>query len=192
MRMLPILAGGLAAGVALTAAVPVFAQASSEEITVMGRYGRVPDSVRSLSQAVSYADLDLSTKAGRDELRRRVNLTARYLCERLGETDTSSAVVPSCRDGAVRDAMQRVGTVEQGFAPRGTTWVASAPWAPPYPAEWVKRYPLPDEAAAPAYSPPSGTAPPPYTPPAAVPPPAYSAPPAATPPQDYSPRQPRG
>jgi UrcA family protein len=142
MKMLPILLQGLAAGVALTAAVPAFAQPmSDEDITVIGRYGRAPDNVQTLSQAVSYADLDLSTRSGRDELRHRVNLTARYLCDKLGESDSSSGIVPSCRDGAVTDAMQRVGTLEEHFAPRGTAWVASAPWAPPYPSDWSHRYP---------------------------------------------------
>lgn len=131
----------LAALAAGAVATPGLAQPASEEIVVMGRYGTVPDSVRSLSQAVSYADLDLSTKLGRDILRQRLKLTARYLCERLGETDTSSTVVPSCRDAAVRDAEQRIGTIEAHFAPRGTTWVAPPAWVAPYPADWVQRYP---------------------------------------------------
>jgi UrcA family protein len=114
-----------------------FAQ-NSEEITVVGK---APDSVRSLSQAVSYADLDLSAKAGRDELRHRLSLTARFLCEKLGEADSGSPVVPSCRDAALKDATARAGTIEEGFAPRGTTWVAGNPWQPPYPADWSKRYP---------------------------------------------------
>ena len=114
-----------------------FAQ-TSEEITVVGK---APDSVRSLSQAVSYADLDLSTKAGRDELRHRLALTARFLCEKLGESDSGSPVVPSCRDAALKDATARAGTIEEGFAPRGTTWVAGNPWQPPYPADWSERYP---------------------------------------------------
>lgn len=117
-----------------------FAQ-PDEEITVTGRYGRVPDSTQSLSQGVSYADLDLSTKAGKAELRHRVALTARYLCDKLGESATSSPPVPSCRDAAVSDAMARVGTVEEGFAPRGTTWVAGTRWQAPYPADWAERYP---------------------------------------------------
>jgi UrcA family protein len=132
---------GAAIGLAFAGAAPAFAQAP-EEIVVEGRYGRVPDSVRSLSQAVSYADLDISTSAGKEELRRRVRLTSRFLCEKLGEgTDVSTGAVPSCRDGAFRNAMDRVGKVEQGFAPRGTTWVAGPAWAPPYPADWAKRYP---------------------------------------------------
>jgi UrcA family protein len=131
-----------AAALALTTAVAVPAVAQpSEEIVVTGRYGSVPDSVKSLSQAVSYADLDLSTPAGRDELRRRVRLTARFLCDKLGESDTSSGVTPSCRDASTRDAMARVGTIQEGFAPRGTSWVAPPAWQPPYPPDWVTRYP---------------------------------------------------
>ena len=125
----------------IAAGAPAFAQPAPEEIIVEGRYGRVPDSVQSLSQPVSYADLDLSTKAGRDELRHRINLTARFLCDKLGESDTSTGVTPSCRDGATKDAMTRLGTVEQGFAPRGTTWVRPPAWSAPYPADWSTRYP---------------------------------------------------
>jgi UrcA family protein len=128
-------------GAALVAAMPLWAQAAPEEITVTGRYGRVPDNVQSLSQAVSYADLDLSTTSGKDELRHRVALTARYLCDKLGESASSSGPVPSCRDAAQQDAMKRVGTVEEGFAPRGTTWAHPAAWQAPYPADWATRYP---------------------------------------------------
>lgn len=133
---------GLAvAGAALFAAsAPGFAQ-DSEEIIVSGRYGTLPDSVQSASQSVGYADLDLSTVGGRNELKRRLNLTARYLCEKLGETDTSSSVAPSCRDAAVKDAMARVGTIEAHVAPRGSAWVAPPAWQAPYPADWVERYP---------------------------------------------------
>lgn len=130
----------IATGLLFATSGPGFAQ-TGEEITVTGRYGRVPDSVKSLSQVVSYADLDLSTKAGKDELRRRVALTSRYLCDRLGESASMSSPVPSCREAAIKDAMQRVGTVEAGFAPRGTGWVATSPWQPPYPADWGTKYP---------------------------------------------------
>ncbi len=117
------------------------AQGVPEEIVVTGSYGRVPDSVRSLSQSVSYADLDLSTKAGRDEMRHRVNLTARFLCDKLGSSEAADALAPSCRQAAVRDAIDRLGTLEQNSAPRGTTWVRPPAWAPPYPADWTTRYP---------------------------------------------------
>ncbi len=124
------------------ASVPSLAQAGDEEITVTGRYGRVPDSVQSLSQTVSYADLDLSTDSGKREFRHRLNLTARYLCDKLGEPDgPSSSLVPSCRDAAVKDAMNRAGTVEANFAPRGTAWAAGPAWRAPYPDTWGTTYP---------------------------------------------------
>ncbi|HKT75091.1 MAG TPA: UrcA family protein [Sphingobium sp.] len=129
-----------ATGLLFATGVASFAQ-PPEEITVTGRYGRVPDSVQSLSQPVSYADLDLSTKAGKDELRHRVALTARYLCDKLGESSTATPPGTSCRDASVSDAMKRVGTIEEGFAPRGTTWVAGTRWQAPYPADWTQRYP---------------------------------------------------
>jgi len=131
---------GLALSTALVPAA-ASAQPSSEEITVTGRYGRVPDSTQTVSQAVSYADLDLSTDSGRSELRRRVSLTARFLCDKLGESASGDAVAPSCRQAATQDAMKRVGTVEQGFSPRGTAWVRPPAWTAPYPADWSARYP---------------------------------------------------
>jgi UrcA family protein len=133
--------GCLMAGVALLAtAAPAFAQAE-EDIIVTGRYGPNLQNAQSLSQAVSYADLDLSTAAGRDILRHRLRLTARYLCDKLGESDTSSSVLPSCRDAAAKDAMNRVGTIEAHFAPRGTAWIPRTAWAAPYPQEWYTAYP---------------------------------------------------
>jgi UrcA family protein len=132
--------GCLTVGLALLAtAAPAFAQAE-EDIIVTGRYDRVPRDAQSLSQAVSYADLDLSTAAGRDILRHRLKLTARYLCDKLGEPATES-VGPSCRDAAVQDALNRVGTIEAHFAPRGTAWVPGTAWAAPYPQEWYTAYP---------------------------------------------------
>ena len=117
------------------------AQSNSEEIIVTGRYGRVPDSAQTASQSVSYADLDLSTAAGRDELRQRVNLTARFLCDKLGESSTGDSLTPSCRQAASQDAMKRIGTLEEHFAPRGTAWVQPPRWSAPYPADWSTRYP---------------------------------------------------
>jgi UrcA family protein len=145
MKRTPMLSGVLCvAGVAaLAAAAPSLAQPAGEEIIVTGRDGEVPDNVRTLTQAVSYADLDLSTEAGRRELRHRVNLTARFLCDKLGESRTSSvSVVPSCREAAVEDAMKRVGTAEESAAPRGTAWVAGPAWQPPYPQDWTEKYPF--------------------------------------------------
>jgi UrcA family protein len=132
----------LLVGAAITgAAPPAMAQDNSEDIVITGRWGKVPDNVQSLSQRVSYADLDLSNPADRRILRQRLRLTARYLCDRLGEPATSAPPVLSCRDVAVKDAMNRVGTIEEHFAPRGTAWAAGTRWRPPYPADWEKTYP---------------------------------------------------
>ena len=59
---------GAAMSLAVATLTPALAQPADEVILVEGSYGRVPDSVRSLSQRVSYADLDLSTAAGKSEL----------------------------------------------------------------------------------------------------------------------------
>lgn len=117
---------------------PVVVQPVPEQIVIVGHYGRVPDNVESASQIVGYNDLDLSIPADRDILRHRIALTARYLCDKLGESDVGPG---SCRDTATRDAMQRVGTIWAHFAPRGTAWVRPPTWAPPYPQTWVTEYP---------------------------------------------------
>lgn len=136
-QLLTLIGIGVASAM-MVSALPAAAQDSSEdEITVIGNYGKVPDDTQSLSQAVSYADLDLSTDYGWNELKTRIRLTARFLCDKLGEPDFASPPVPSCRDAATRDAMQRLGTNKALRAPRGTTWVAAAPWHAPYPGEWV-------------------------------------------------------
>jgi UrcA family protein len=117
---------------------PVVVQPAPEEIVIVGHYGKVPDNVDSASVAVGYADLDLGNPVDREILRHRISLTARYLCDKLGESDTGPG---SCRDVATQDALRRVGTIEADFAPRGTAWVRPPPWAPPYPNAWVQQYP---------------------------------------------------
>jgi len=152
-KMLVAIAGIAALG----AAAPGHAQQVVEEIIVEGYPGKLPDNVRRAATAVSYADLDLSTREGRSELRQRVKLTARYLCEKLGETDRSSGVVPSCIDQSVRSTMRRVGTVEENAIPRGSAWVPPPRWAAPYPAAWVEEttytqtYPAPTDPATQTY-----------------------------------------
>ena len=152
----PLIARGLLASAALVVAAPVLAQdyasdqrdysayqqvdpAYQEDIIVEGRWGRVPDDAESLSQRVSYADLDLRYAGDRRELRHRIEATARYLCNRLGESDTSYSVVASCRQSAVRDALRRVGTVAAQWVPRGSAWVAPRRWVAPYPAAYYDR-----------------------------------------------------
>lgn len=118
---------------------PVVVQPVPEQVVIVGHYRRLPDNVDSASSIVSYDDLDLSNPADRDVLRHRISLTARYLCDKLGESD--DAQPGSCRDAATRDALHRVGTIEEHFAPRGTAWVRPPAWSPPYPQTWITLYP---------------------------------------------------
>lgn len=91
---------------AVMAAAPAFAQ-EVEELTVVGRLGSDAQA-RSLSEAVNYSDLDLTLAADQDVLKRRVDDTARSLCDRLGEGGSSDAIAPSCRDAALRDSREQM------------------------------------------------------------------------------------
>jgi UrcA family protein len=109
-----------AAAAALASLVPAVAQAAPE-VTVTGRYGVGPET-RSLSQTVSYADLDLTTQAGRAALRQRVRQTARRVCAQLsGRTPPGAPMVRTC----VHDAVGSVAAMEPQLA-------ALAPAAAPY------------------------------------------------------------
>src|SRR3546814_13662385 len=108
---------------------------------VTGGYGEAEDKLLALSQAVIYAYRALSKEAGRDRLLHRPSLTAMFLWDKLGQTNTSSPIVASCRDASTKDAMSRVETLEASSAPRGTTWVRPSPWDAPYPDDWYTRYP---------------------------------------------------
>lgn len=99
--------GAALAAFVTAAAAPAFAQTTVQELTVTGRYGVGPE-VRRLSAVVSYADLDLTTDAGRTALRERVRSTASDLCRRLGEGAAGgTALVPSCEQDAVNSVHQQ-------------------------------------------------------------------------------------
>lgn len=132
--------GLVSPAMAQTVVVPVPPPPGPDQIVIVGHYGNgtLPDNVESASLTVSYADLDLSFPRDRDILRHRISLTARYLCDKLGESDTGPG---SCRDAATKDALQRVGTIWERAAPRGTAWVRPPAWVAPYPDTWVVQYP---------------------------------------------------
>lgn len=115
----------LAASAALIGAAPAFAQ-PVDELTVTGQLRDYR--AQSLSETVSYADLDLSRYADRQELLLRVNNTARRLCTRLNQDSPSPANLgKSCQDYAVRGAM---GQVRQAFADAASPAYADAYGAP--------------------------------------------------------------
>ena len=128
---------GFAAAAGLWAgAAPAMAQATAQELTVTGRYGADPN-VQTLSAAVSYADLDLTTEAGRQMLGERVKLTARDLCKQLGEDPASvTPPAPSCQQAALDSVreQQRMAiaqatprTMAAAPAPTETASMASEP-----------------------------------------------------------------
>src|SRR5579859_6625424 len=133
---------------AALAAAPALAQ-NIDELTVTGHGPRA----QSLSEAVSYADLDLTQRADRATLQRRVSDTAGRLCNQLNQDPaTHHNMGKSCKDIAIRDAM---GQVRQAFADAssspayvdayGTPTSAVAPAS--YTLTTVENGPIPDTAA---------------------------------------------
>jgi UrcA family protein len=119
--------GALVAGLAAAGAAPAAAQPAAGEVVVIGRYGVGPE-VRSLSAPVSYADLDLTTGAGRDMLRDRVRATAQDLCRRLGEQGMGgTAAAPSCEQDAVNNAQAQERTAIAMAGRPGYALVAPSP-----------------------------------------------------------------
>jgi UrcA family protein len=140
MNPTTIKACALLSSLALIASVsPAWSQAD-EDIVVTGHFG-APDNAQSLSRTVGYSDLDLSSSDGQHQLHHRISLTARYLCDRLGESDTSASVAPTCRDDATSKANAQADNLIAHWSPRGSGWVAGSAWSAPYPTTWVDEYP---------------------------------------------------
>ena len=99
----------LAAACGLAAAavtLPARAQ-TAEELVVTGHALR--NQAQSLSETVSYADLDLTQRSQRAILEARVNDAAGRVCDRLNETRPSAGNLGhSCQEVAVRGATDQV------------------------------------------------------------------------------------
>ena len=117
--------GGAALAFAVGVAGPALAQGATanqgstvNQIIVTGRY-QVGTNVRTLSEPVSYADLNLTSDAGRDMLRKRVRDTAQHLCDRLGESNAvSTPTIPACVDDAVKNTAEAERTAIANATPR--------------------------------------------------------------------------
>jgi UrcA family protein len=105
------------------------AASASEEVTVLGHRGAA--NVPSLAYPVTWHDLDLRKKESRDELRRRIEVTATTLCKKLGEDTSGGGVVPSCHDQAVREAVAKAEVAEKEATTKTTPFVAGPAWVPP-------------------------------------------------------------
>jgi len=91
----------------------------TETVIVEAPYDRIhhyADGTATLSRAVSYSDLDLTTRDGAHELRARVRETARDVCAELRD-DSPVAPVPeaqSCVEGAYKSAMLKADEAIRG------------------------------------------------------------------------------
>ena len=133
--------GGVFAAALFGVAGVANAQPPVEELTVVGHYGPRGE-VQSLSQVVNIDDLNLSVRADRNELGRRIDMAARDVCRRLGEP--FHATGPSCERDAVASTRPQIRLAMAQARNRGAYGLAYA--APP----------PPDYAPA-AYAPAAGT-----------------------------------
>ena len=106
MRLAPR-AALLAAGLAAAAfALPAAAQ-TVEELTVTGHTQR--NSPQTLSETVSYSDLDLTQAGQRTILEKRVGAAAGRVCDRLNEPRPAPGNLGhSCQEVAVRGASDQI------------------------------------------------------------------------------------
>ena len=98
------------------ATTPVWAAPESEQITVDGPYtvrqemtkgsigGEMGEQYLSVSQSVSYADLDLAKYADVETLRQRVRAAAKDSCRELSRRFPVSMYIPLTTDTCARDA----------------------------------------------------------------------------------------
>ena len=98
------------------ATAPAWAAPESEQITVDGPYtvrqemtqrsmgGEMGEQHLSVSQNVSYADLDLTKYADVETLRQRVRTAAKDSCRELGRRFPVSMYIPLTTDTCARDA----------------------------------------------------------------------------------------
>lgn len=110
----------LAAGLAST---PAAAQ-TVDEVVVLGHVGKNPET---LSYKVTYRDIDIRTPAGESELRRRVSVTASYICAKLGEKGTKS----SCRRDAVMAVQPKIKAALDRANLQKAAWTPGPAWTPP-------------------------------------------------------------
>jgi UrcA family protein len=102
-----LIAAGVAA-LAAAAGAPAFAQ-SVDELTVTGQWNGRGEPPAHLSRVVTYDDLDLRNAGDQAELRHRVSVTARQICDELGQDRPNAQNLGhSCQDQAVSDAMSQV------------------------------------------------------------------------------------
>lgn len=151
-RASPLICAAVAAAGLAAAATPAFAQPVAGEVVVIGHGGEGPF-LRSVSEPVSYTDLDLSSPQGRAVLHERIRAAAADVCRQLRFRNmTGSAILPSCENDAVAAARAQERLAYAQAAPPAYAY------APPPPAAYVpppEPGPADEALAAPAYGAPA-------------------------------------
>jgi UrcA family protein len=120
--------GVVAAGIAWAgakAAEPAATEVSPLE--VIGHKGAPTGP--SVSYPVGYRDLDLRTPAGQEELRRRVAVSAKYVCNQLGSMDRQT--LKECVENARKDGMIGARKLIDDAAMSKASFHRGPTWKPP-------------------------------------------------------------
>lgn len=109
---------------------PASAQGSTvEEVTVVGKESP-KGKPETMTYRVGFSDLDLKTKQGRDELNRRVLVSATYVCDRLAVDDPTLSKI-DCKAQAVTDATPQVNKAIHLQRAHGVKLSPGPAWIPP-------------------------------------------------------------
>jgi UrcA family protein len=119
--------GAAAAMIAALGSAPARAQTEVETLEVIG-HAPAP-SGPSVSYPVGYRDLDLRAPKGQEELRRRVAVTANYVCNKLGGMDRQT--LKTCRDNARKDGMIAARKLFEQAAMSQASFHPGPTWKPP-------------------------------------------------------------
>jgi len=119
--------GAAAALIAAVAGPPAQAETTVETLEVIGHKG--PPTGPAVTYPVGYRDLDLRTPAGQEELRRRVAVTAKYVCNQLGGMDRQT--LKECRDNARKDGMIGARKLFEQAAMSQASFHPGPTWKPP-------------------------------------------------------------
>jgi UrcA family protein len=127
MSRTPKLPPALACAAGLLAAgAPAFAAGPASPLTILSQ--RQAAGERSVTAAIEVQDLDLTTGAGRGELRRRVRYAADELCHGLGDENRAAGLAFVCEDEAVQSAIaSESAAIRQAAARSAVRGDAAAP-----------------------------------------------------------------
>ena len=129
LAVLRPICGLLAAAALAGTASAALSQTTVGELVVIGHESRTDP--ETLSFRVSYRDLDLRGEPGRQELDRRIRVTAKHVCARLGEIEHVSGNNAACEQMAIQDARSAANEAKIRAFRSTRHWKPGPPWSPP-------------------------------------------------------------